>query len=157
MNDYVARISQATPIDLSIISSEICIGHLKNAIKCIDNGKNEQSKYDECLNKAKEIVSEKIQSFNKKEKLGQDLTVIFLAINELIVEAQFSYDKEKLLQASQLIEVQMEIFTNAKKNKVGENDNKVINTSEKIIAGLTYSNGKLNEFVDDTQSTSFKA
>ncbi len=154
--DYVARISQATPIDLSIISSEICIGHLNNALKLIDTDKINKNEYHSYLNKAKEIVLQKIHSFNTKEKLGKDLGEIFFSINKLIADAQFSYNKEKLLKAIQLVEAQMEIFIIAKKNKVGENDSKVINTSEKIIAGLTYSNGKLNEFIDDGRGQTFE-
>lgn len=157
IKEYTARISQATPIDLSIISSEICITYLDKSIELIDLKEFDKNYYNECINKTKEIVLEKLKSFNRSEKLGQDLTHIFFTINQLIADAQFSYNKEKLLEARGLILGQMEIFKIAKENKVGENNKKVINSSEKIIAGLTYSNGKLDEFIDDTSSTTFNA
>ncbi len=155
LSNYVARISQATPIDLSIISSEICIEHLNCAINLINDTGTEKNKYNKHISKAKDIVLEKIHSFDRAEKLGRELTEIFFYVNKLIADAQFNYDKEKLNMAKELVEMQMQIFVTAKNNKVGEKENKVINSSEKIIAGLTYSNGKLNEFVDDSSSKTF--
>ncbi len=154
--DYVARISQATPLDLSIISSEICINHLNNSINIIDEENFNKSKYNEYLNKAKGIVLEKIQTFDRNEKLGKELTGLFFEVNKLISDAQFSYNKEKLELAKQLVEVQIQIFETTKKSDTAKKNNKVINTSEKIIAGLTYSNGKLNEYVDDTTCKTFE-
>ncbi len=156
IKEYVARISQATPIDLSIISSEVCITYLDKVVELIKSENFDKDEYNEYIYKVKEIIMEKIQTFDRKEKMGRDLTHIFLTVNQLIAEAQFAYNKEKFIQAKELIKGQMEIFKIAKQNKVGEN-NKVINTSEKIIAGLTYSKGGLNEFIDDTSSKTFNA
>lgn len=153
--DYVARISQATPIDLSIISSEICIDYIDECIKMIEDKNINKILYHENLNKSKEIILEKIQACDRNVKLGKDLSSIFFTINQLIVDGQFAYNKEKFLQARKLLVGQMEIFKIAKKD---ENPaQKVVNASEKIIAGLTYGKGGLEEFVDSSSSRTFNA
>ncbi len=153
--DYVARISSATPVDLSIITSEYCIDNLELAIDMIDAEDFDNKQYHNYINKAKEIVVSKMKALDTTQKLGEDLLAVFLYINKLIVDGQFVKDKEKLLDAKKLLESQIEIFKVAKDNNVdGE---KVIETSEKIIAGLTYSKGQLDEFVDPSDSRTFKA
>ncbi len=150
-NDYAIRIAQATSNELNIITFELCILNINEALEFInDNNKMFSFK----LNNALLLLKEIIISLNFEYEIAKELSNIYLYVNKLLIESQFNHKEENLKDSVILLTTIKEGF-----EQIDDKDSKnVIQNASKVFAGLTYGrNGSLSEYVDNSAGTEFKA
>ncbi len=155
--DYVARISNATNVQLIIINYEILLDYLKEAVISFDDNKN----FEENINKAQKALGNLMDSLDMKYDISKDLLSLYIYVNKLIINCKFFYldkkdsSKNMLDEAVQIISSLLEGWLTVENHE--ENAKSVMENSQKIYAGLTYGKGTLNEYIPDDNSRGFNA
>ena len=158
-NDYTARIINANPLELVIITYELIDGHLKSAL-----GKNELEAMKHDILKARQFLSELVASLDIEYDISKELMSIYIYANKLLVESELKISLEKLEQAKEKISEAVEIldklgegWRTIKRTADPDESDKPMKNTQHLYAGLTYKDGKLTEFVDDDGNRGFKA
>ncbi len=154
--DYVVKITNATGVQLTIITFELCILNIDNSIKILEDKKEIDKKiFIGYIDKSKSFLDELILSLNFEYEISKSLLELYLYVNEKLVQSKIKMNIEKLEESKKILSEIKEGFVEVEKNvesKVNEVENK-----EKIYAGLTYSKNELNEYIDDRDGKQYKA
>ena len=158
-NDYTARIINADPLELVIITYELIDGYLKNAIK---EKAVEGIKHD--ILKARQFLSELVVSLDMEYDISKELISIYIYANKLMVEGELKVGimkideaKEKLSEAMEILDKLGEGWRTIRNSTDQDEENKQMKNTQQLYAGLTYKDGRLTEFVDDNNSRGYKA
>lgn len=150
--DYVQRIVSATPNQLNIITFELCITNIENAIKNFDININE---YTNDISTAIALLKEIILSLDFKYDISKDLYQIYIFINKLLIKAKLKFIKSDL---ECCINCLTEIKNAFEQLEDIDDSKSVVKNATKVFAGLTYGkNGSLSEYIDDSPSRGFQA
>lgn len=147
-DDYKLRIINASALELTIITFELLIKNMENAI--INFEDNSEFEFD--LKKSKKFLRELILALNMKEKISHELFDLYNYVNKILILQSFNKNKEELTSA-------IEIITNIKEGFDGIKDlsgTPLMENTDNVYAGLTYKNGQLSEYVNPTNK-GFKA
>ncbi len=152
MEDYTARVTTATPLQLVIINYELLLRHLKNAREadieaCKDN-----------LKRAVDFNGLLIDSLDFNYGISKELLPLYVYVNKLLIGAlakdNIEAVKEIIAEAEKIMYGLLESWVELEKNDTSK---PVIEGAEQIYAGLTYGKGMLNEIVLDDGDRGFKA
>jgi len=154
--DYVARIAAASPAKLVVITYEIILDYMEEARNLAGD------KAAAGVERALEGVRQLMGGLNFEYEISQDLMDCYLRVNKLLNAVRFGGQAGKgaeapaseLTEAAAIIRSLMESFIEIDKD--GESGPPAMENAPHIYAGLTYKNGELSEFVDDT-GRGFKA
>lgn len=151
--DYVARIANASPLQLVIINFEIVIDYInesKNYIKIKDKN------FDFNIQKARQFLLELRSSLNMEYEISFNLMSIYNFIDSQLAKYLFN---ENIEIADSCIKILNNILDGFKQIEgQEENKNSLMENTHQIFAGLTYNkNGNLEEFVDIDTNRGFKA
>ncbi len=153
--DYVVKITNATGVQLTIITFELCILNIDNSIKILENKKEIDKKiFIGYIDKSKSFLDELILSLDFEYEISKSLLELYLYVNEKLVQSKIKMNIEKLEESKKILSEIKEGFVEVEKNvesKTNEVENK-----EKIYAGLTYSKNELNEYIDDRDGKQYK-
>lgn len=151
--DYVARISTASRLQLVIINFEIIIDYINESKNYIGTKSKE---FDFNITKARQFLMQLICNLNMEYNLSYDLKNIYNFIDYELAKYLFN---EKVEIANDCINILSEILNSFKYIEKNEKDKSpIMKTPTKIFAGLTYDkNGKLDEFVNTDINRGFKA
>ena len=157
-NDYTTRILSATPLKLVIITYELAIKNISEAIKTdiLDHKQKNISKSRDCL---KELII----NLNPQIEISKNLYSIYIYINKLLISADIKCDLKKLNKIDEINNILyecwdlLEILLFAWNEIDLKDKSDPINYFSKIFAGLTYKNNKLSEYVDEASYMNFKA
>lgn len=150
--DYALRIANATPNELNIITFELCILNIEEALENIDSN---PKLFSRKINTALCILKEIIVSLNFDYDISIELSKIYLYINRLLIHSKFNFDKNNLIDSIELLTTIKEGFEQIDE---GVSTAKVMTNTQKVFAGLTYGrNGNLTEYIDNSSSTGFQA
>ena len=137
---YSLRISQANQSELTVITFEMFIDYINDAINCHDI--NSDDEYKEYIDKSKAILSEIMAALNFENKVSFDLIKIYEYVYGALVKLHYNADKDLLVRIKGIMEKLLvaheEVAKNDKRQGVMEN-------SQQLYAGLTYGKGYLNE------------
>lgn len=89
-----------------------------------------------------------------KYEISSNLMSLYIYINKLLILGQMNKDVKKLEEAKDLLTTIASGFEEIKSKKQ-ENKKPLLDDSQTIYKGLTYKNGKLEEY--SARSTGFKA
>ena len=146
--EYEARVATATPIGLVIINYELLIHHIENSISTAYT-----DEFIINIEKALAANGLLMDSLDLNQEIGRDLMSIYIYVNKLLIDAKRSQSVELLDEAKYLISDLFESWQEIAKEDEGT---PILGTS-KIYGGLTYKNGKLSEFVVESNKNDFKA
>ncbi len=149
--DYTAKISVASPLQLVIINYELMLEHIKGAKSDFQN----ECVYNENIDKAVQFNGLLIDSLDMSFSISMDLMPLYIYVNKLLIGAKISKEKGKLDEAEKIMSNLLESWLQLERD--GFSGEPVIEGAEQIYAGLTYSKGELNEVVMDTGNRGFKA
>lgn len=149
-SDYQIRISQATKSELNIITFELCINYIEDALEVINK---DDTLFVNNINTSLSFLREIIVSLNYDYDISKELLEIYLYCNKLLIEGMIKKDSTSLEDAIYMLETIKDGFSQIK--DTGD-DQKVMQNSQKVFAGLTYGKGGLDEYVDIT-GKGFKA
>ncbi len=149
--DYVARIANATQLQLVIINYEIIIDYL-NAAK---GSVNKKKDFDFNLEKARQFLNELRVSLDMQYTLSKYLMRLYLYVDQQIAYCQFNSRTEHIDESIKILNSLLEGW---KKIETNEKDKTpVMENAQQLYAGLTYGkNGSLNEYVDMKTNRGFK-
>lgn len=149
-SDYQIRISQATKSELNIITFELCINYIEDALEVINK---DDILFVSNVNTSLSFLREIIVALNYDYDISKELLEIYLYVNKLLIEGSIKKDRTSLEDAIYMLETIKDGFSEIKDNG---DDQRVMQSSQKVFAGLTYGKGGLDEYID-TSGKGFKA
>ena len=150
---YTARISNASPAQLCVITYEILLERIDQALVCDAH----TSDYHTSIEKARQALQTLMSSLDMSNEIAQHLFPLYVYADKLLVDAYFTGESANAQDARMIIEPLMLAFLEAETADVPENDKQaVLKASQQVYAGLTYKDGKLDEFIDQDINRGFK-
>ncbi|WP_250278103.1 flagellar export chaperone FliS [[Clostridium] colinum] len=150
--EYVAKISKASPLKLVIINFEIIFDYLEQSKLTIDDDK----KFDFNISKAREFLLELRCSLDMQYEISSYLLTLYNYSDRQLAKFLFSKNLEDLNSATVVLKKLMSAFEQIEDNE--KDKTPIMENTDTIYAGLTYGkNGQLQEFVDTKQNKGFKA
>jgi flagellar protein FliS len=146
-DEYTARITNATPLGLVIITYEIILDYIKEA-------RNDNSLPVE---QARKFLSSLRTSLDMQYDLAYNLMSLYEYVDKMLARYYFNANKKEYLdECEKVLKPLLESWKKIEKEQTGENA--VMDNVQHIYAGLTYGrNGRLSEYVDTDSSRGFKA
>lgn len=151
--DFVAKITNASPLELIIINFEIIISYVNESKNYIET---KNKKFDFNVQKARQFLLELRSSLNMNVEISYELMSLYNFVDSQLAKYLFN---ENIKIADDCINILNNILAGFKQieNKHLDNQSLMENTQQ-IFAGLTYNkNGALEEFVDTDNNRGFKA
>lgn len=151
---FSKRVTQANQSELTVITYEITIQYLDDAIETLGNG--DVDNYIVYNSKAREFIRELMAALVYNNEIAYNLIKIYSYIHKLLITAEYDKDVEKLEISRRLMDTLLVGF-----REVAEKDSSqaVMMNTQQVYAGLTYGRGYLNETLMDAGVTNrgFKA
>lgn len=152
-SDYTLKISNASPVQLLIISYELLIDNLDEAAQ-----NTEASDYLGYVDTAHGLLMELIYGLDMEYDLARQLFSIYVYVNKLILDARSPEKSDGLAEGRKILSHLLEGWRQAENSGSVGNDDALLENATQIYAGLTYGkNGQLNEYSDDNQNRGYKA
>ncbi len=149
-NDYVARITTATPLGLTLITYELAINNIE---KGIENYELDLHLAKKCLKKASQCINELMDSLDMQYSISTSLASLYIYCNKLVIDAMFKNNISSLEEVKKILTELHSGFSQIEDTTTEA----VMENADAIYSGLTYKNGKLDEYVDTSKSKGFKA
>lgn len=138
--DYTRRISQGSATEIIVILYEIALGYMADAKEYQKKGNHDDARR-ECTNAAR-VLSHLMGSLDFSYEISMHLFRVYEFISKEISMAVIKDDKERLDAPIRMMKTLKESFEKlAKEDKSGP----MMNNSEVVYSGLTYSKGSLND------------
>ena len=151
--NYVARIANASPLQLIIINFEIIIDYINASKKYI---KTKDKNFDFNIQKARQFLLELRSSLNMEYEISFNLMAIYNFIDSQLAKYLFNENIEIADDCIKILNTILEGFKGIEEQE--ENKDSLMENTHQIFAGLTYNkNGTLEEFIDTDTNRGFKA
>lgn len=142
LNTYGIKISQSTGTGLVVLTYEIAIKYLEEALEC--HSKGDMAEFRACLKKSKTFVNQLMSSLDMKYEISKELMQVYIFVNHTMITADVTLDIKDLDRVVVILQKLKASF-----EEVSKNDDKgpVMENTQPVYAGLTYSKSSLNESV----------
>lgn len=150
-DDYVARISNATPLGLVIINYDLIIENVEDAKKALLSG--DVDAFQAHITKSRDFLMLLMKSLDFNYEISKDLVRTYIHINSLLIKSFFSKKTEPLEAATDLLSIMLKDWKELLKF---EDAKPVMENAQQLYAGLTYKNGELSEYIPDDKNRGFK-
>ncbi len=148
-SDYVAKISTASPLGLVVITYELIMNYIEEAIETDDTDIFKAS-----LKKAQGAVDSLVSALDMSQELSKNLISVYIYVNKLIINSYFGKDKKPLDDCLKILNnLYMGWLEAEKALKTAPS----AESEQEIYAGLTYKNGVLEEYVKEKGDRGFFA
>jgi len=154
--EYMARIANATPLQLIVIIYELAVGYIDTAIAA----KTQSDELKVAVEKARAAVSELFSSLDMDiTQPAEDLANLLLYVNRLLIRAGLkrgNAEKNALLSdAREILKGLLDAWQELEADDALAE--KIFENAPQVFAGLTYSkDGKLTEFTDEKPDRGYK-
>lgn len=139
---YSYRISQATRSQLVVITYDIIIDYLNDAINKKDN-----SEYKESLHMAMRGIDQLIIGLDMDYEVSVQLYQLYNYMKRSLISAQVSIDGDRINEVISMLQRLRAAFFEVSRQDTSE---PVMKNTQKIYSGLTYSRFGANETAQDT-------
>ncbi len=139
---YSYRISQATRSQLVVITYDIIIDYLNDAINKKDN-----SEYKESLHMAMRGIDQLIIGLDMDYEVSVQLYQLYNYMKRSLISAQVSMDGDRINEVISMLQRLRAAFFEVSRQDTSE---PVMKNTQKIYSGLTYSRFGANETAQDT-------
>jgi len=150
-NDYVAKISNATPLGLVIINYELILDCIRSACDALAN---DIAEFEARITKSRDLLMLLMNSLDFNYDISKILLKEYIYINSLLVKAYFSRNAQPLDDASGRLS---EMLDGWRALTALENALPVMENAQQLYAGLTYKNGEPVEYTPADENRGFKA
>lgn len=154
-DDYILRIAQATPVQLVIITNELMVAFINDALVALEDCDTELFDYN--INKAKDTLMQLIEGLDFENVIAQELYELYLYANERLNKAFFARDSASAQEILEMFQTLLEGWLAIENTP---DDRIVANAPEdapQIFAGLTYGKDGLSEYIPEDEGRGFKA
>lgn len=147
LNGYAMRISQASRTEIVVIMYEVAVKYIEDGVLALEGGDKEQFRHD--IRKAKSFVNELASVLDMKYPVSANLLALYTYMNNVMVRADINLHTRELLRVkAQLIKLKEAFESVARQDTTGP----VMQNTQRVYAGLTYSKNALNESYEDVRS-----
>lgn len=149
LNGFSYRITQASRTELIVIMYDMAQTYLKDAMQAYQ--KNDEE-FRLGLKRAQRVVNELSSSLDMQYDISIELFRLYLYMNKTINEASLKKDATNIPVVQKMLaglRSSFEILS--KKDQSGA----MMRNTQQVYAGLTYSNGGLNETMDPGANRGF--
>jgi len=153
LDDYLVKISGATPVDLLVISYDIMLEELAAAR---DAHGDDPARFIEGIMTTRSILVELVGALDfTTSDIPGDLYSLYEYIGILLLSA-LTYEKtEKLAEAIEILTPLRDAWVTAREN--APESAAIFQNAPKVYSGLTFNKKGLTEFIDDDPNRGFKA
>ncbi len=152
VDGYVARIANATPLQLVIINYEVILDYLNAAEKSIKEKNKNDIKFN--LNKARQFLKELRLSLDMSYSLAKYLMNLYIYVDQQICYCLVNEKQQHIQECRNVLEkllISWKTIENEEEDKTPLMEN-----TQQLYAGLTYGKNGLEEYVDNSKR-GFKA
>lgn len=150
-SDYVARISNASPIKLVVITYELILAHVDDAM----NSRDDRKEYVRHVELSTELLGTLMDALNMDYELSRTLFPLYVYVNKLLINSKISRTMDYLKDVRDILTPLYKSWVDVAQNEAA--DQPVMDKSQTIYAGLTYGRGELSEYIKEDEQKSYKA
>lgn len=146
---YMARITQANRSELVVIVYDLILYDIKESKQQLHNHSwNEaEAKIDHCV----KYINELIIGLDFKYPISYQLLELYLYVNKQLLGVKRTRSSQRLDDVAEIIQTLRLGFLEVAKQ---DNSANVMQNTQKVYAGLTYTKGKLNEYAENPSNRS---
>ncbi len=148
INEYTFRITQANISSLVVISQDMLIDFIEEAIDSYNQGNIDD--FDDKLERARKVQSELINMLDVIDDVSRDIMTIYIFINKMLIESRIKKDISELNKIVNIINILKKAFEELSKQ---DDSNSLMENTHQVYSGLTYGKGHLNDSLDPMVST----
>lgn len=150
LNGYSYRVTQASKTELIVIMYDVSINYLSDALFCFEDDNIEG--FRDNLKKAQRVVNQLMSALDMNYNISLELMSLYRYIINILVRSSIRKEVQELNVVMRMLKKLRTTF-----EKVSEQDNSgpMMKNTQQVYAGLTYSNGGLNEYHDQTTKRGF--
>ena len=150
LNTYGIKIAQSTGTGLVVLTYEIAIKYLEEALECHDKGN--MADFRASLKKSKTFVNQLMSSLDMKYEISRELMQVYIFVNHMLITAGITMDTKDLDRVLAILHKLKASFEEVSKK---DNAGPVMENTQPVYAGLAYSKSSLNESVYTGQNRGF--
>ncbi|HCC07502.1 MAG TPA: hypothetical protein DEP72_05020 [Clostridiales bacterium] len=144
MEGMTVRIAGATPSELLVITYDITIDSIDNAIKALKE--NNEKQFRRYINKSQNLTRELMNTLNMSYEISISLLSLYRFVNELLVKGSVKKSDKYLLEAKKVLNILLDGWKTVSQTQ-RKIQKPVVDNAQRLVAGLTYGKGSLNESV----------
>lgn len=140
LKDYGVKVTQASRTGLIVMMYEITAKYLSDACECFRSGEIGEFRAD--LRKARAFISELSGALDMRYPVSGNLLALYLFMNNALVRADIRKDISETERIIGMLKKLQTAFLEAGKS---DDSGPVMENTQQVYAGLTYSRSSLNE------------
>lgn len=150
LSGYSYRVTQASKTELIVIMYDMAQNYLKDAIIEFENSDIQEFRNN--LKKAQRVINRLSSSLDFNYEISSELMKLYLYMNTVLVKASIKNEIEQIVVVDSMLQKLGSAFA-----KISSDDmsGPVMRNTQQVYAGLTYHNGGLNEYHDQSQKRGF--
>lgn len=151
INDFGLKISQANRSGLIVIMYELGIKYIDDGVKELNKGNVEE--YRKNIKRAKSVVNELASVLDMKYEISYELRRLYVFMISVLVKADIRKETDELLRVKEMLVQLKDAFATVCNC---DNSGPMMQNTEQVYAGLTYSKSSLNENVYSNINRGYK-
>lgn len=140
INVFSRKISQASKSQLVVIMYEIAIKYIDDGMAALKN--NDIENYRLNLKRSKAVINELTSVLDMTQEISFELRRLYVFMTGILVKADIRKETEELLRVKGMLIKLSEAFKEVSK---GDETGPIMENTQAVYAGLTYSKDSLNE------------
>ncbi len=140
INVFSRKISQASKSQLVVIMYEIAIKYIDDGVAALKN--NDIENYRLNLKRSKAVINELTSVLDMTQEISFELRRLYVFMTGILVKADIRKETEELLRVKGMLIKLSEAFKEVSK---GDETGPIMENTQAVYAGLTYSKDSLNE------------
>lgn len=138
--DYGVKVTQASRTGLIVLMYEIAENYLESGMTAFD--RNDIPEFRANLKKAKAVINRLNSNLDMQFSISQELQNLYLFMNRTFVKAEIRKETEEIQRIIGILRQLGAAFAQVEKT---DETGPVMENTQQIYAGLTYSKNSLNE------------
>ena len=152
INDYGVKISQANKTELIVIMYEMAIKYIDDGLESLSNNNIEEYRLN--LKRSKAVINELTSVLDMSYVISYELRSLYILINNVLVRADIRVETDELKRVREML---IKLSKSFKKVSADDNSGPVMENTQQLYAGLTYSKTSLNVDMYSDVNRGFKA
>ena len=151
INVFSRKVSQASKSELVVIMYEIAIKYIEDGLKSLED--NDIDNYRLNLKRAKSVINELNSALDMTLHISHELSRLYVFMTGIIVKADIRKETDELIRVKNMLIKLSESFKEVSRlDKSGP----IMENTQTVYAGLTYSKDSLNENMYSDVNRGFK-
>ena len=151
INDYGVKISQANKTELIVIMYEMAIKYIDDGLECLKNNNVEEYRLN--LKRSKAVINELTSVLDMSYVISFELRSLYVFMNNVLVRADIRVETEELKRVREML---VKLSKSFKKVSASDDSGPVMENTQQLYAGLTYSKTSLNVDMYNDVNRGFK-